>query len=76
MTCICTVSSVNGEKTAADIAIPEREDMVITGVPFLNLRSSELPVAGDMVVAIFEDSEQEIGIGFILGVIQQGGNNG
>lgn len=67
---ICTVSNVNAGKTAADIAIPEREDMVIPEVPFLNLRGDEIPLVGDTVVAIFEDRKERMGRGFILGIVQ------
>lgn len=70
MLLICTVSSVNGEKTAADIAVQEREGTVIPDVPFLNIRERDLPLPGDTVVAIFEEPERKLGRGFIIGVIR------
>lgn len=64
---LCTISAINKEKSTADIAIAERENMVVTDIPFLNIKREDLPDVNDTVVAIFEDREGKLGRGFILG---------
>lgn len=64
---LCTVSAINSDGTTADIAIGEREDMVVTEVPFLNIEKENLPGVNDTVVAIFEERDGRLGRGFILG---------
>lgn len=70
MILIGVVSAVNEKKTAADIAVQERENTVIPDVPFLNIGEGDLPLVGDTVVAIFEEPERKLNRGFIIGVIR------
>ncbi len=61
---ICTISAISADKKRADIAVPEKENLILTDVQLLNM--TEIPEVGDTVVAIFEDT---LGRGFILGKV-------
>lgn len=61
---ICTISAISEDKKRADIAVPEKENLIITDVQFLNM--TEIPEIGDTVVALFEDT---LGRGFIIGKV-------
>lgn len=65
---ICTISSISKDKKRADIAIPEKENMMVTDVQFLNISQENIPDIGDTVVALFED-KSNLGRGFILGKV-------
>lgn len=69
----CKISSVNYEKGTADVTIQERENQVITGVPFLSM-FYEMPEPRDTVAAIFEESDGKIEKGVILGKLFSKGN--
>lgn len=69
----CRISSVDYGSGTANVSIQERENQVVTGVPFLSW-AYEMPTAGDMVAAIFEESYGRIGKGVILGPIFANGN--
>lgn len=68
-----TISTVNYERGTANITLPDRENQIITDVPFL---SSEyiMPGSGDMVAVIFEEIDGQIGKGVILGKMYLAGN--
>lgn len=69
----CRISSVNYANGTADITIPDRENQVITEIPFLAWYY-EMPDAGDLVAALFENSDGKIGKGVVLGKIFSSGN--
>jgi phage baseplate assembly protein gpV len=60
------ISSINYKKGTADVTLQDREDQVIENVPFL-AGFYEMPEPGDVVAAIFEDMDGQIGKGVILG---------
>ena len=62
----CTVSAVDHKNITADIAIPERENMVKTDIPILDT-VYHMPSPGETVVAIFDDENGKLQRGVILG---------
>ncbi len=60
------ISSVDYTAGAANIALQERENQVIQGVPFLSM-CYEMPKHGDVVAVLFEEIGGQIGKGIILG---------
>lgn len=62
----CTVSSVDYGKATADVVIPEREDMIKTGVPIMDT-VYHMPSPGETVIAIFDDVNGCIQRGVIIG---------
>lgn len=67
------VSSINYGSGTACITLPDRENQVIQGVPFLSM-FYEMPKPGDTVATIFEEISGQIGKGVVLGKIFIGGN--
>ena len=61
---LCTISVLKGK--TADVCIPDREDMVITDVPFIEKVPGNLQV-NDLVFAIFNERGGRIERGCILG---------
>ena len=55
---------MNYENSTADVAIPEREDMVKTDIPILDTVYN-MPSSGEEVVALFDDKSLQRGV--ILG---------
>ena len=62
------ISSINYGGGTANVTLQDRENQVIQGVPFLSM-FYEMPKPGDVVAAIFEDLNGQIGKGVILGKI-------
>lgn len=65
---LCTISKINYKAGTADLAIPEKEDMVRTDVPFLS-SYYEMPSPGETVAAVFEKKNGKLTRGVILGGI-------
>lgn len=67
------ISSVQYQKGTADVALPERENQVLKGIPFLS-NYYEMPEPGDLVAAIIEEEDGQPGKGVILGKLYTSGN--
>lgn len=67
------ISSIDYAAGAANIALQERENQVIQGVPFLSM-CYEMPKPGDVVAALFEEIDGQIGKGIVLGKLFLDGN--
>ncbi|MBE5917819.1 MAG: hypothetical protein E7273_13375 [Pseudobutyrivibrio ruminis] len=68
-----TISSVNTGSGTANVTLQDRENAVVSAVPFLST-VYEMPNPGDTVAAIFEEVNGQIGKGVILGKIFLEGN--
>ncbi|MGN0338663.1 MAG: hypothetical protein ACI4EE_14310 [Lachnospiraceae bacterium] len=62
------ISSVNYSEGTANVTLADREDQVISAVPFLSM-FYEMPKPGDTVAALFEENGGQIGKGVVLGKI-------
>lgn len=60
------ISSIEYALGTANIALQERENQVIEGVPFL-ATYYEMPKPGEVIVVLFEEINGQIGKGVILG---------
>lgn len=67
------ISSINYDSGTANVTLPDKENAVISSVPFLSM-FYEMPSAGDTVAALFEEINGQIGKGVILGKIFLDGN--
>lgn len=67
------ISSIDYAAGTADIALQERENQVIQKVPFLSM-CYEMPKTGDVVAALFEEIDGQIGKGVVLGRLFIDGN--
>lgn len=67
------ISSVNYGAGTANVTLQDRENQVVSAVPFLSM-IYEMPKPGDVVAAIFEEVSGQIGKGVILGKIFLDGN--
>lgn len=62
----CKISTINYTAGTANVTIEERENQMITGVPFL-ASCYEMPKVGETVAVIFDTTGGKIGRGVILG---------
>lgn len=67
------ISSIDYDSGMADVALQERENQVIPGVPFLSMYY-EMPQPGDVVATLFEEIDGQIGKGIVLGRLFMDGN--
>jgi hypothetical protein len=65
--CIGNISKIDKDKGTADIAVPERNGVILTDVPFVNVDAAGYPDPGETVVALFEGTAGRYGRGYILG---------
>ncbi len=65
------ISSVNYQTGTANVTLPDRENQVIQGVPFLAM-CCEMPSPGETVATLFEEVNGQIGKGVILGKLSLG----
>lgn len=70
---LCRISAIQYGAGTADVAIPERSDMVMPAVPFL-AETYNMPNVGDMVACIFSEQNGRLGRGCILGRLFSGAN--
>lgn len=68
------ISSVNKSGGTASVCLPDRENQVVSAVPFLDALAAVpngggIPKPGDTVAAIFEELNGQIVKGVILGKI-------